>query len=74
MRSLASSVNLSGFDRVVLQIDEGVDVFAFESETSSNPKWDYFLDDIEQAKAFCLERWGVPLQSWISCDEQPNLY
>jgi len=69
---IVSRSNTSGLDRVVLQIDEGVYAFAFESATSPFPEWDYLLDDIENAKAFCLERWGVPLESWGPSDEQPN--
>ncbi len=46
--------------------------FAFERPDSPFPEWDYFLESLSEAKEFCLERWGVPLESWEASAERPN--
>jgi len=73
MASLVSASNSSGFDRVVLEEDAGaVYAFAFALPAPSIPEWDYLLETWEEAKRFCLEQWGVPLDSWEPTNEAPN--
>lgn len=31
---------------------------------SPYPEWDYWEQDLETAKAMCLDLWGVPTLSW----------
>ena len=74
MAALCSRTNIVGFDRIILQKSDpsGVYAFAFEQTSSPLPEWDYFLEDWDQAKGFCAERWGVPLDSWVATDEHPD--
>jgi hypothetical protein len=70
--SYCAKTNTQGLDRVVLQEDSGVYAFAFERPDSLFPEWDYLLDTLAEAKEFCMERWGVPLDSWEPSSERPN--
>ncbi len=73
MASLVSAANSCGFDRVVLEEDGGwVYAFAFQLSGPSFPDLDYLLETWEEAKQFCLEKWGVPLDGWEPTDEGPN--
>lgn len=57
--------NGKGFALTVLEVDEnGVACFAFEQADSPYPERDYWEEDIETAKAMCLDLWAVPTQSW----------
>ena len=75
MSAFVSSKNEAGLCRVVLSElkAEGVYAFGFESADSPGPEWDYLQDTLDDAKEFCLERWGVPLDSWAPTTEWPNL-
>lgn len=73
MASMVSIANSSGLNRVVLEQDDGaVYAFAFVHPAPSIPEWDYLLDTWDEAKRFCLERWGVPLDSWEFTEVVPN--
>jgi hypothetical protein len=73
MTSVVSAANSRGFDRVVLEEDQGcVYAFAFERPAPSIPEWDYLLETWEEAKRFCLREWGVPLDGWEPTSEAPN--
>ena len=71
MGGLCSTENTAGFNRLLIESDGhgGFYAFAFERAESAFPEWDYLLDDIDDAKAFCLETWGAPLESWRTTDE-----
>ena len=65
MKRFVSSKNDKGFAKTVLEVDDGgVACFAFEREDSVYPEWDYWEQDLEAAKAMCLDLWGVPTVSW----------
>lgn len=65
MRRQISRENSSGFSRIELvQESEGVYIFIYEHETSTFPERDYLVGDIEIAKNWCADDWGVPLISW----------
>lgn len=65
MKRFISATNDKGFAKTVLEVDDsGMACFAFERADSSYPEWDYWEQDIETAKAMCLDLWGVPTQSW----------
>ena len=65
MERFISSKNDKGFAKTVLEVDDGgVACFAFEREDSAYPEWDYWEQDLETAKAMCLDLWGVPTASW----------
>jgi hypothetical protein len=75
MGSLCSTRNLAGFNRLVIEDvgQGGVYAFAFERADSAFPEWDYLLRDLDEAKAFCLETWGSPLDSWSATAEAPSM-
>ena len=65
MTDLVSHTNTSGLHHVSLESsEEGVYVLGFRNWDSAFPEWDYLQDSLDDAKGFCLERWGVPLDSW----------
>lgn len=66
MKKLLNNNCAPGFYKVILEIeDNGVDLYAYISEQSKIPEWDYFLDDLEKAKQFSFERFGTQFESWI---------
>lgn len=56
-----------GFFKVTLDVGpDGVDIYAWVSEQSSSPEWDYYLNDLEEAKQFSLDRFGAKLETWTA--------
>jgi hypothetical protein len=65
MKKFISVTNDKGFAKIVLEVDDGgVACFAFERKDSAYPEWDYWEQDLDTAKAMCLDLWGVPPHSW----------
>ncbi len=67
MPKQVSTGNTSGFSRIELvQESEGVYIFICESAESKFPEQDYLVDDMESAKRWCAEDYGVPVESWVA--------
>ncbi len=39
--------------------------YALEIDDVSGKSWDYMQDTLQQAKAFALEKFQVPLEAWV---------
>jgi len=60
----------SGCHKVVLEVKpEGVYVFVFETSESQYPERDYLDDCLNDAKARCLEEYGIPVEAWRESSE-----
>ena len=58
-------LNRSGAFRILLeQRAEGTYVNVFESSNSLGPAHDWLQDDLEMAKRFCLQCFGVKEADW----------
>lgn len=67
MHKQVSTLNKSGFSRIELvQEFEGVYIFIYERAESKFPEQDYLADDVESAKTWCAEDYGVPVESWVA--------
>jgi hypothetical protein len=57
-----SRTNTSGFTHILL-VWEPDGVFAY-GDRGDQPAWEYLFSNEEDAKAFCRDEWGVPVDTW----------
>lgn len=70
MSKMISKVNSCEFHKVVLEdTAEGTYVLIYETALSSFPEKDYLQDDLETARDFCRDDFGIPLSSWVVVSE-----
>jgi hypothetical protein len=64
---LESTENSCGFFKIILEEDSSVGfyIFVYETAASKHPERDYLQDDLAMAQTFCLEDFGVPINSWV---------
>ena len=71
MSALVSIANTAGLNRVIIEDDgSGYYAFGFEAPAPSLPDCDYWFETAEDAKQFCLVRWGVKSETWVKTDER----
>ena len=69
--ALATVMNDHGIHRILLECyPEGVFVNVFDSVSSKGPVEDHYQPDLNLAKRFCEEMYGVADSAWIEVPDE----
>ncbi len=70
MRLIANIKNVSDFKRAMLyQCKDGCYIFLYDKDEDCSCKHDYLQDDLEIAKEFCKEEYGINYDDWVKISD-----